>query len=126
MTATVLAYGYEGRELKTLKTVCARLDIRLRRVTEEEYAQPVGTFFALTPRREGGESAAPVPERMVVLGGLTSRQLDAFLSAMKTARAGECLKAVLTEHNARWTGAALYAELVRERAKIENKKDTEQ
>ena len=120
MTATVLAYGYEGKELKTLKTVCARLDIRLRRVTEAEYAQPVGAFFGLTPRVENGESTGEaIPERMIVLGGLTSRQLDAFLSAMKTARAGACLKAVLTEQNARWSGPVLYAELVRERSAME-------
>lgn len=122
MTATVLAYGYDGKELKTLKTVCARLDIRLRRVTAEEYAQPVGVFFGLTPRVESGESAdEAIPERMIVLGGLTSRQLDAFLSAMKTARAGASLKAVLTEHNERWSGPALYVELSKERAAMDGR-----
>ena len=120
MTATVLAYGYENKELKILKTVCARLDIRLRRVTSGEYAQPVGAFFGLTARTEDGDSADDeIPERMLVLGGFSSRQLDAFLSAMKTARAGASLKAVLTEQNARWTGPALYAELARERAAME-------
>ena len=119
MTATVLAYGYEGKELKTLKTVCARLDIRLRRVAGEEYAQPIGAFFGLTPRIENVEAAGDIPERMIVMGGLTSRQLDAFLSAMKTARAGACLKAILTEHNARWSGYGLYAELAKERAAME-------
>ena len=119
MTATVLAYGYEGKELKTLKTVCARLDIRLRRVISSEYAQPVGAFFGLAPRIEDGGLKGDIPERMIVLGGLTSRQLDAFLSAMKTARAGASLKAVLTEQNARWSGPALYAELAKERAAME-------
>ncbi len=114
MTATVLAYGYEGKELKTLKGVCARMGLRLRRVDAAGYARPVGSFFAPSPRPEGGP-AGTVPGRMVVLAHLTDRQLDAFLSAMNTARAGTCLKAVLTEQNAAWTGPELYAELARER-----------
>ena len=56
---------------------------------------------------------------MLVLAGLTSRQLDALLAALKTARAGDSLKAVLTEHNARWTGPVLYGELFREKAEME-------
>lgn len=119
MKAAVLAYGYEGGELKTLKSVCTRLGLRLRRVTPEEFGQPVGAFFGLSPRTEG-TAPGVLPERMVVLGGLTDRQLDVFLSAMRTARAGACLKAVLTEQNARWTGLALYAELIKERASIQN------
>lgn len=111
--ATALAYGFESRELKILKTVCARLDIRLRRVTEQECTQPIGSFFRLAPKAESPEPAA-FPGRMLVLARLTPRQLDALLAALKTARAPTCLKAVLTEQNARWTGPALYAELVRE------------
>ena len=114
MTATVLAYGYEGRELKTLKGVCARLGLRLRRVDEAEHARPVGSFFAPAAGTAGGP-AGTVPGRMVVLAHLTARQLDGFLSAMDTARAGPCLKAVLTEQNGAWTGPELYEELARER-----------
>ena len=119
MRPTVLAYGYNSKEIKPVKTVCARLDIRLRRVEEPEYDQPIGAFFGLAPRREAGEDAVDIPGRMLVLAGLTSRQLDALLSALKTARAGDSLKAVLTEHNARWTGPALYGELFREKAEME-------
>lgn len=122
MRPTVLAYGYDSKEIKILKTACARLDLRLRRVEEPEYHQPIGAFFGLAPRKEDGpQDAGPVPGRMLVLAGLTSRQLDGLLSALKTARAGDSLKAVLTEHNTQWTGPALYGELVREKAEIEGR-----
>ncbi len=118
MNATVLAYGFEARELKPVKAVCARLGIRLRRVGPEEYARPVGALFGLMPRSVTGE-AGDVLGRMLVLGHLTARQLDAFLSALGTARAPDSLKAVLTEQNASWSGPALYRELVKERSAAE-------
>ena len=119
MRPTVLAYGYDGKEIKTVKTVCARLELRLRRVEPTEYGQSIGAFFGLVPRKEEGQDAGDIPGRMLVLAGLTSRQLDGLLSALKTARAGDSLKAVLTEHNARWNGPALYGALVREKAEME-------
>ena len=118
MGATVLAYGYEDKERKALKEVCARLGIRLRQVTPAEQALPVGSFFGLAPREPLADGHGAVPGPMLVLGNFTSRQLDGFLSALRTARAGTGLKAVLTEHNADWTGPALYAELARERAAL--------
>ena len=116
--AAVLAYGYDGREMNILKTVCAKLDIRPRRVDAAEHGRPVGAFFGLVPPECGAGPAGPIPGRMLVLAGFAPRQMDAFLSALRTARAGDSLKAVLTEHNASWTGPALYAELSQERRRI--------
>ena len=124
MKATVLAYGFDSKEAKPLKAACAKLDIRLRRVEPAEYNQPIGVFFGLEPRAEDTENAEPLPGRMLVLAGLTDRQLDVLLAALRTARATESLKAVLTEHNTKWSAPALYAELARARQEIE--KTTEQ
>ena len=116
MRATVLAYGFSDGEAKILRTVCGQMDVRLRRVGPAEYSQPIGAFFGLASRTEKAPAGADVPGRMLVLAGFASRQMDAFLSALRTARAPASLKAVLTEHNASWTGPALYGELERERA----------
>ena len=116
MKATVLAYGFADGEAKVLKMVCGQMDIRLRRVGPEDAGQPIGAFFGLSPRTEKDPAGADVPGRMLVLAGFAPRQMDAFLSALRTARAPASLKAVLTEHNAPWTGPALFAELEKERA----------
>ena len=115
MKATVLAYGFSDGEAKVLRMVCGQMDARLRRVGPEEAGQPIGAFFGLAPRTENAP-AGEIPGRMLVLAGFASRQMDAFLSALRTARAPASLKAVLTEHNAAWTGPALYGELEKERA----------
>ena len=120
MTATALAFGYDAGEMKILRSACGRLNVRVRRALPEEQGQPIGAFFGLVPRTEAAE-AADIPGRMLVLAGLTDRQTDGLLSALRTARAGYSLKAVLTEHNARWTAPALYAALARERASLEDR-----
>ena len=120
MKAAVLAYGYDSRAFSVLRTVCARLDIRPRRVDISEQDRPVGSFFGLVPDDgPAARPAGPIPGRMLVLAGLTARQMDAFLSALRTARAGDSLKAVLTEYNADWTGPALYAELAEEHRRMQ-------
>lgn len=114
----MLAYGYEGRELDILRTVCARLDVRPRRVEPAEYGRPVGGFFGPAGAGTAAASAGDIPGRMLVLAGFTGQQMEAFLSALRTARAGESLKAVLTEHNAGWTGPDLYAALAEEHRRM--------
>ena len=115
MRATVLAYGFSDGEAKVLRMVCGQMDVRLRRVGPEEAGQPIGAFFGLAPRAEN-VPAGEISGRMLVLAGFAPRQMDAFLSALRPARAPASLKAVLTEHNAAWTGPALYEELEKERA----------
>ncbi|MCD7749189.1 MAG: DUF3783 domain-containing protein [Oscillospiraceae bacterium] len=122
MRAAVLAYGYNGgKDWTVLKTACARLGLRLRRVRQEELGQPVGAFFGLSAYRAEPEPQDSLPGRMLVMGGLTGPQMDAFLSALKTARAGESLKAILTEHNAAWDGNTLYHALAQEQQEMEAK-----
>ena len=118
MRATALAYGFDAGALKIVRTLCARLDIRLRRVTPEEYARPLGSFFSPAAEAEPPAPAGDIPGPMLVLAGLTDRQMDALLSSLRTARAPASLKAVLTEHNARWSGPVLYGALAQESAAL--------
>ncbi len=85
-------------------------------VGRREYDRPLEVLAGLA---SGGEASDPAPGplggRMIVLCGL-EEQLDTVLPALAKAGAGpECLKAVLTVHNRRWSGRKLFAELDRER-----------
>ncbi len=120
-TATVLAYGFDGAGVKKLRGICGKLGLRLRRVLPEETGQPVGAFAGHGKFAEAPEPAAQVPGEMLVLCGVTDRQLDALLASLHTARVGQdALKAVLTGTNAQWTGRRLYDELQKERSEMDS------
>ena len=108
MKTTVLAWDFAGKDLAALKGVCARQSVRLRRVDPAEHSRTLGSFFgpsADVPAQPAGDG--PVG-KMLVLAGFSDRQRDAFLSALRLARIGDCPKAVLTEHNAAWTACNIF------------------
>lgn len=116
--ATLLAYGFDSKESKKLRTICEKLDIRLRRVQPEEYGVPIGAFVGAEKFPEHPETAE-VPGQMLLFAYVTDRQLDVFLSALRTARVGVgSLKAVLTANNSKWNAQQLYGELRREREEL--------
>lgn len=47
MNATVLAYNFEGAELKKLKKLCSGRGVRLRAVAPGDFSQPVGALCGL-------------------------------------------------------------------------------
>jgi len=59
---------------------------------------------------------------MLILNGFVGKKLDALLAALREEKLTVPLKAVVTEHNVSWTLAALYAEIVEERAEMEKRK----
>ena len=48
---------------------------------------------------------------MLVMSGLSSRQFNGLLDALRASRAVVALKAVVTENNAGWDSVALYKAL---------------
>jgi len=115
MDAAILAYNLEATELKKLKKICRGKGVRVRTVTPEDCAQPVGALCGVEKRTEASNGAAP-DEKMLVLAHLTGGQLDSLLSEIRTARiAPDALKAVLTPSNAKWSAVRLAEELKKER-----------
>lgn len=116
MDAAVLAYNFDGAELKKLKKLCSGKGIRCRAVAAEDFAQPVGALCGVEKRLDDPPPAVPVADQILVLARLAPRQLDALLAELRTARvAAAALKAVLTPANAKWSADRLCMELKRER-----------
>lgn len=116
MDAAVLAYNFDGAELKKLKKLCSGKLARVRAVAPEDFSQPIGALCGVEKRVEPPPPAAPVDEQILVLAHFAPRQLDALLADLRTARVGTAaLKAVLTPTNAKWNADRLCAELRRER-----------
>ena len=116
MDATVLAFGLDTAELKGLKAACARKSVRLRKVPPADCGQSIGALCGAAKRREDAAPGGALPGPMLVFAHFREKQLDMFLSELRTARLGlGALKAVLTPTNAQWDAASLYAELAREK-----------
>ena len=114
----VILYGFGAGDLKKLRTLCARMGLRPRQVRPEETGQKVGAFAGETAF---AENAGPeeIPGQMLVLAGLTDRQIEVFLSGRRTARVGRsALKAVLTPSNSEWDSVKLHDELLQEHLRM--------
>ena len=122
MVKHVLLYNLSGEKRKKVRVCLTRLGLRGRDVTEEEFGLPIGRLAGLEGFAEA-EAAEYEPFRneMLVLNGLTDGQLNALLTSLRTARAAVALKAVITEHNASWTGSQLCRELLQEHEALTGK-----
>ena len=119
MAGIVMSFGLEQDENKKLNALCQMLGLRLRKVTPEEYGQPVGSFAGVMPKTNAEAVQSELSGKMLVFAFVSDRQLNVMLSGMKAAEiAIGSYKAVLTEMNAAWTAPELFAELCREREEL--------
>ena len=113
----VLFYQIKGDKRKQLKQICGKLDIEIMVISPTEYGEPVGALAGFPGMRKLGRgcTGAGVTGEMLVFVGMDDEALDEFLYACKIeAIVPIACKAILTPHNAGWSGERLYAELVRE------------
>ena len=114
----ILFYQFRGEKRKQLKKISGELAIEVMVVSPAEYGEPVGALAGFPGMRKQGKTCvgAGVTGEMLVFVGMDDEALDEFLDACKAeAIAPTACKAILTPHNAGWSGEKLYAELVKER-----------
>lgn len=107
--ASILLYNIHGEKLAKIRTAAALLGITALEVPTDAYAHPVGYLLGY----EGfapSDTAERFDDEMLVMEALFSPLLD----YMRKRGATVALKAVVTEHNRAWSGAALCRELRRE------------
>lgn len=117
----LLAYRIRGEKRKQLKKICGELAIGFSLVSPAEYGEAIGALAGFPGMEKRGSvcTGAGVAGELLVFCGLDDAALDEFLDACK--REGMepvACKAVLTPHNAAWSGETLYAQLLREREGI--------
>ena len=122
--AMVLACNLDIFALGRLKDACAKCGATARIVKPEEYAMPIGALAGIPVRGASqGGAADGFSDPMLVMCGMLSDQLDAFLAALRVAGLRVPLKAVLTPSNVSWSLAALHEELAREHEEIARRKE---
>ncbi len=104
------------KHVAAMKGVLVRMGVRIRNVGPEQTGETVGFLagipgFARAEEQDGGELPV-IPEEILVLKQFSSGRLDELLLSLRRAGVPRiALKAVLTEHNSKWTFYHLYEEL---------------
>ena len=122
MKPTILLYHLpEGERLLKIKKALFPLGMKLRAVKKEEYLEPVGYLAGVKEITSCGEiyDGEDFEKEMMVMAGLTSKQVDTVILALRKTGAGRNdYKAVLTPTNQSWNALTLYGELAKEHAKM--------
>lgn len=127
LVETVLYYTPDGpesgRHTALLKSVLVRMGIRIRNVRPDQALETVGYLAGLPGFLAAGdteEEIPVIPSEMMVFRNFSSGRLDQLLLNLRRAGVPKIsLKAVLTEHNSKWTFYKLYEELKEEHRKAE-------
>ena len=88
---------------------------------KEEYLEPVGYLAGVKELVPCGKvyTGDDFEKEMMVMAGLTSKQVDTVILALRKTGAGRIdYKAVLTPTNQSWNALTLYGELAKEHAKM--------
>ena len=117
---TVLLYNLENEKGRKIKLLCLTQKLRARAVSPAEYGETVGALAGFGERTGASYTGPGFSGEMLVMAGLSGRQLDAFLRGLRQKCGGTvALKAILTETNMEWDSVQLYQELQRERQAME-------
>lgn len=123
----LLFYQIKGEKRKQLKQICAEQEIEMLVVSPAEYGEMVGALVGFPRMRKQGKACegTGVTGEMLVFAGMDDADLEAFLDACKAKGVSPvACKAVLTPHNAGWSGEKLYGELQKEHRAVREPEGT--
>lgn len=113
----LLCYNLPESRAGEIRRIAQDLGISVRPVEKDEYHQTLSALCGLEEKAPAAGPGTGFEEEMLVMAffpeGLLGRLLDAIRAA---GIAPVALKAVLTEHNARWHSVKLHLELMEEYA----------
>lgn len=123
---TIYIYHIDNPQtVKTIQFLAVRLNVRVKRITEDMAGQKVGYITGLEEYTDEvtNEDFAVPQEPVMLLQNITNRKIDQLLSLFRTAGIPRiALKAMLTDYNKDWYFYQLYEELCREHESF-NQKD---
>ena len=119
----VLLYNFtEETRRKKVKAELFRMGLPSEEIPPSAQAHVLGYLLKAedcTPAPEPPEN--PFREEMIVMYGLTPRQFHGFLDGLKRQGVRVPLKAVVTEHNIRWSSLQLRDELMKEAEAVQQR-----
>ena len=115
MKETILLFNPPAKEeLLKIETALFPLRIRLKKVTREDYNQPLGVLAGLKDMEpaEGVFEGEELPDTMFIFCFLSDSRLNQALAALRKCGAGLFpYKAILTPTNSTWTAPDCFSEI---------------
>ena len=115
MKETILLFNPPAKEeLLKIETALFPLRIRLKKVTREDYNQPLGILAGLKDMEpaEGVFEGEELPDTMFIFCFLSDSRLNQALAALRKCGAGPFpYKAILTPTNSTWTAPDCFSEI---------------
>ena len=115
MKETILLFNPPAKEeLLKIETALFPLRIRLKKVTREDYNQPLGVLAGLKDMEpaEGVFEGEDLPDTMFIFCFLSESRLSQALAALRKCGAGPFpYKAILTPTNSTWTAPDCFSEI---------------
>lgn len=115
MKETILLFNPPAKEeLLKIETALFPLRIRLKKVTREDYNQPLGVLADLKDMEpaEGVFEGEELPDTMFIFCFLSDSRLNQALAALRKCGAGPFpYKAILTPTNSTWTAPDCFSEI---------------
>lgn len=113
---TVIAYKTDEYTQK-LHRIASSNNIKLTEAAADSAGEAVGYLAGYAGFTSNG-SSEEAEDSCIVFAGLSSRQIDSFLSDMRKNGVSVPLKAVVTASNQSWSLKKLLSELKKEREKL--------
>ena len=122
MAGMLLSFELEHEENETLTLLCSMAGVKLRRVEPAGYGKTIGMLLGAVPAAGHSADGTLMGDKMLVFSEISDLQLELLLSGIRSLGIAQgSYKAVVTEHNIRWTPSVLMAELRREREELQDK-----
>ena len=121
MEESILLYNFKSPfMLGQLKTICARMGLKVHIVGPDSYGLPLGIVAfggekLIEEYQKQKADGTPFSDEMLIFAGLTGERIDEFLTSMKSMKLPKIdLKAMVTEYNATWSSFELHQALTEE------------
>jgi len=119
---TILLFNIDDNQKKTaIRLIALRYGIRWLDVAQEQQNQ---TLEALLTGKSSAvtECKTPFQDEMMVMSELPNEVFHTLLDTLRIEGKSVKLKAIVTDHNRKWTALRLYQELIVEEAAMRKRK----
>lgn len=125
MDRVILLYNFSGKRLQNVRKALSPLNCVIKPVPEKDFSLPIGVLLGMDnfTNSEAQPSSGRFTSEMLVMYGFGGEMIDVLIAALRVGGVGKIeLKAIVTEHNIKWSSLKLYNEIKAEHDMMQKRK----